>query len=210
MHTDTRQLWLAWANGEISDDAAQAIAEAHHRATPTSGTTGPFKNPRTAFPARRPQRSPDRQRSIERRRRLAMSGPMPPNLACQFTVGELAVLRIVANEAHQHGGCRLHLDAIAARAGVCRRLAQMAIRRAERLGLLSVTERRISAFRNDTNVVRVVDKAWVTWLDRGTGCKKIPRTGTNINRDRKVAKITRLGDHSGHRIACGPSSDGGS
>ena len=40
------------------------------------------------------QRSPDRQRSIERRRRTS-----------HFTTGELAVLRIVGDEVKAHGVC---------------------------------------------------------------------------------------------------------
>jgi hypothetical protein len=42
---------------------------------------------------------------------------LPPHLAGLLTTGELAMLRIIANEAQGHGGCRLHINAIAARAG---------------------------------------------------------------------------------------------
>jgi hypothetical protein len=52
-----------------------------------------------------------------------------------FTTGELAVLRIVGDEVRQHGACALYIDAIAARAGVCRTTAQNAIREAERSAL---------------------------------------------------------------------------
>ena len=52
-------------------------------------------------------------------------------------------------------GCvRLCIDAIAARAGVCRRLAQNAIRQAARLGLLTIQERRREGQKNLPNVVR--------------------------------------------------------
>ena len=60
---------------------------------------------------------------------------MPPALAARFTVGELAVLRIVGDEVRASGLCGLCIDAIAARAGVCRRTAQNAIRQAARLAL---------------------------------------------------------------------------
>ena len=66
---------------------------------------------------------------------------MPPQLACQFTTGELAALRIVADEARQHGGCRLHVDAIAARAGVGRTTVQNAITRPVAQGLLHLLGR---------------------------------------------------------------------
>jgi hypothetical protein len=122
--------------------------------------------------------------AIARRRHLAASGPMPPGLACKFTVSELAVLRIVGDEVRQHGHCARCVDEIAARAGVCRRMVQNAIREAARLGLLRVQERRREGRRNLPNVVRIVSKEWMTWLARGgqasrpsaeplIGCKKM-------------------------------------
>jgi ribosomal protein S25 len=67
---------------------------------------------------------------------------MPPALAARFTVGELAVLRIVGDEVRARKVCGLHLDAIAARTGVSRSTAKNAIREAKRLGLVEVQERR--------------------------------------------------------------------
>src|SRR3712207_2335810 len=92
---------------------------------------------------------------------------MPPALACKFTVSELAVLRIVGDEVRQHGHCARCVDEIAARAGVCRRMVQTAIREAARLGLLTVEERRHEGRRNLPNVVRIVSKQWTMWLARG-------------------------------------------
>jgi hypothetical protein len=97
---------------------------------------------------------------------------MPPNLACQFTVGELAALRIVANAAISSGGCRLHIDAIAAQAGVCRSTAQNALRAARRLGLITVQERRRRGMASLTNVVRIVSREWTAWIDRRGGVQK--------------------------------------
>jgi hypothetical protein len=97
---------------------------------------------------------------------------MPPQLACQFTVGELAALRIVADETRQHGGCRLHIDAIAARAGVCRTTAQNALRAARRLGLVHVQERRRRGMASLTNIVRIVSREWTAWI----GFKKLNTT----------------------------------
>src|SRR3712207_3823429 len=112
---------------------------------------------------------------------------MPPALACKFTVSELAVLRIVGDEVRQHGYCDRCVDEIAARAGVCRRMVQNAIREAARLGLLTVQERRREGRRNLPNVVRIVAKEWTNWLARGgqasrpfaeplIGCKKMRPT----------------------------------
>jgi hypothetical protein len=53
---------------------------------------------------------------------------MPPTLACRFTTGELAVLRIVADAVRDNGQCVKTIPELAARAGVCRTTAQNAIR----------------------------------------------------------------------------------
>src|SRR4051794_41752101 len=94
---------------------------------------------------------------------------MPPALACRFTVGELAVLRIVGDEVRQHGQCDRCVDELAARAGVCRSLVKNAIRTAARLGLLTVEERRRAGRRNLPNVVRIVSREWRGRRARGAG-----------------------------------------
>jgi hypothetical protein len=146
------------------------------------------------FPPRRLQRAPKRPVAIARRRHLAASGPMPPALACKFTVSELAVLRIVGDEVRQHGHCARCVDELAARAGVCRSMVKNAIRTAARLGLLTVEERRREGRRNLPNVVRIVSKEWTSWLARGgrssrphaeplIGCKKIHPTDSQDKKD---------------------------
>src|SRR3954470_23092034 len=118
---------------------------------------------------------------------------MPPALACKFTVSELAVLRIVGDEVRQHGRCDRCVDEIAARAGVCRRMVQNALREAARLGLITVEERRREGRRNLPNVVRIVAKEWTMWLARGgrssrpaaeplIGCKKLRPTDNQDKR----------------------------
>ena len=136
---DQRQLWLAWANDEVSDDDAQAAAEAAQLGGISPKVT--FKPALAAFSVRRPQRSPDRQRSIERRRMLAASGPMPPALAAKFTVSEQAVLKIVGDEHRHHGFCERSVPA-------------------ERLGLVHVEYRPLAPCRHDTNMVTAIDAAW--------------------------------------------------
>ena len=116
---------------------------------------------------------------------------MPPALACKFTVSELAVLRIIGDEVRQHGHCDRCVDEIAARAGVCRRMVQTAIREAARLGLLTIEERRREGRRNLPNVVRIVSKEWTSWLARAgrsgrpaaeplIGCKKLRPTDRTV------------------------------
>jgi hypothetical protein len=173
----SRQLWQAHAAGHIPDQDAQSLAERLHgrrsdsavaqgavfrlssSVTPANGQNAP-----RAFLRRPESKSPDRRGSIERRRRLAASGPMPPALACQYTVGQLAVLRIVGDEIHAKGTCDRSLAEIAARAGVCRKLAQLTMRMAARDGLVTIERRPRPGRKNLSNIVRIISQVWLTWL----------------------------------------------
>jgi hypothetical protein len=110
----------------------------------------------------------------------------------------LAVLRIIGDEVRQHGHCDRCVDELAARAGVCRRMVQNALREAARLGLVTVEERRREGRRNLPNVVRIVSKEWTTWLARGgrsrrspvapvIGCKKLRPTDKSYKTQRPSA-----------------------
>jgi hypothetical protein len=132
----SRQLWQAHAAGHIPDQDAQALAERlHARRSPTGSAPGELfrvqgghtpainQNAPAGLPARYriqrspEQRSPDRQASIKRRRQHAATGPLPLGLAANFTTGELAVLKIVADECLAHGVCDLSRNEIGSRAG---------------------------------------------------------------------------------------------
>ena len=194
----SRSIWQGLAAGAVADDDAQALAERlHARRGVLRGEIKPVGIPLgrpSIFPPRRLQRAPQRPVAIARRRHLAASGPMPPALACKFTVSELAVLRIIGDEVRQHGQCDRCVDELAARAGVCRRMVQNAIREAARLGLLTVEERRREGRRNLPNVVRIVSKEWTSWLARGgrssrpkaeapIGCKNLRPTDSRDKKD---------------------------
>src|SRR4051812_25539897 len=195
----SRSIWQSLAAGAVADDDAQALAERlHARRGVLRGEIKPVGIPLgrpSIFPPRRLQRAPQRPVAIARRRHLAASGPMPPGLACKFTVSELAVLRIVGDEVRQHGHCDRCVDELAARAGVCRRMVQNAIREAARLGLLTIEERRRDGRRNLPNVIRIISKEWMSWLARGgqasrpqadplIGCKKMRPTDSSYKTQR--------------------------
>jgi hypothetical protein len=103
---------------------------------------------------------------------------MPPSLACKFTVGELAALRIVSDEVREKGHCDRTLAEIAARAGVCRSIAKNAIRAAAAMGLLTIQERRREGQKNLPNLVRVVSREWQTWIKRGGQAAGFPTSKT--------------------------------
>lgn len=178
-------LWKGFAAGALSEVEAEELStliearKAVCSATDRMSFAGPaLRVARLA--TLKPQRPPVRSAAIERRRRLAASGPMPPALAARFTTGELAVLRILADEFRDRGSCALCLDAIAARAGVSRSLAKGAIRQARRLGMVEVQERRRTGAKSLPNVVTVVDREWLAWIARGKriGGRNQPTTET--------------------------------
>ena len=190
-----RTVWQRWGTKEVTDEQAQALAEAiearkrevrgidtvaqraPHVAALAKGQGRPSHFP----PKRKVSRSPDRRASIERRRLLAASGPMPPQLASQFTTGELAVLRLVADEARAKRHCMLTLGELAARAGVGITTARNAIHEAAGHGYLTIEERRCDKRPNLSNVVRVVSREWLVWIERGR---------RNSSADREKAKAS--------------------
>src|SRR5918994_7572849 len=140
----SRAIWQGLSAGAVGDDNAQNLAERlHARRSVLRGEIKPVGIPPgrpSIFPLRRPQRAPARPVAIARRRHLAASGPMPPSLACKFTVAELAVLRIIADEVREQGCCDRTLAELAARAGCSRTKAQDAIREAPCLAFLTVQD----------------------------------------------------------------------
>jgi hypothetical protein len=175
-----RLTWRAHAEGQLADAEAEAVGEALQRRRKAFGQGRGLPPSRAVLglprAARRAPRSPDRQASIERRRRQAMSGVVPAKIAASFTMAELAVLTVVARQCQRTGVCVLHIDAIAALAGTCRTTVKRAFRQARLLGLLLVKERRIPGRKSLTNVVTIVSKDWLGWLRLGIGGQMRPTT----------------------------------
>jgi hypothetical protein len=167
----SRQVSLALGAGTLADDQAQHLYElvqsrrGQGRPGPLSRHTTTVKHYRIA---RSPeQRSPDRRASIRRRREHAATGPLPPNLAAGFTTGELAVLKVVADECLAHGACDRSRNELAARAGVSLTVVKLAVRLAELDGLISVQRRPRSGRKHLTNIIRIIRAEWLDWLAKG-------------------------------------------
>ena len=122
---------------------------------------------RSIFPERVYQPIADLPASRKRARQLAASGPLPPGLAVSFSVSHLAALRIVADEVARTGTCRLHVEEIAARAGISRRSVQYALRAAEAEGLLVAKERPRKGEPHMTNLIHVTKPEWAAWIQKG-------------------------------------------
>src|SRR3954454_304740 len=115
-------LWKACAAGQVSEAEAAALSEAIElkRALPP-----PQKPVQRRFSSR--PRSPA---SLERRRRWAASGALPPQLAARFTLAEQAVLSVIAAEHRKRGDCRLTNKEVADVAGVSITTVKNALRAA--------------------------------------------------------------------------------
>ena len=118
------------------------------------------------FPRRRPSRSPDKQASCDRRHRLAYSGVMPHHLAGRLTPGDMAVMRVVADEYRRLGCCELSRDEVAARAGVCPMTVRRAMNKARNQCLIRIDERPVHGRKHLTNLVQIISHEWLKWLRR--------------------------------------------
>ena len=206
----TAAMWRAYNEGQITEPEAEDLSlliEARR----TCADIGLPTPDRIGSPVRRSVGSrPRTGASMERRRRWAASGRLPPGLATRFTLAEQAVLALVAAETARRGDCRLAVGHIAAVAGLSETTVRNALKEARRLGLVTVEERRVTGFRNDTNITRIVSAEWIGWLRlarkgdpqsklgsctrvsamKGGGCKSPNRTHTQVLRSGK----TRLAD----------------
>lgn len=156
-------VWRAFAAGAISEEDAQQLAEeiAVRKAIPAAPPAPRRVGSRPRSPA-----------SMERRRAWAASSWLPPRIAARFTPAEQAALGVVLAEIAMTGRSELCHGAVAGRAGVSVSTVKRAMAEARRLGLVLVEERRISRFRNDTNVVTILSAELRTWVaTRGRGLR---------------------------------------
>src|SRR3954464_2970206 len=99
LHTVSALLWKAYAAGQVSEAEVQGLSDLieARRALPA---------PQKAVQRRLGSR-PRSPAHMERRRRWAASGCLPPALAARFTLAEQAALAVVAAEHRRRGDCRL-------------------------------------------------------------------------------------------------------
>jgi hypothetical protein len=166
-----RQVSRALGGDNLTDDqAGQLYGLIHVRraAAPARSLAASTPTPGRSYIQRSPeQRSPDRRASLLRRRQHAATGPLPSNLAANFTTGELAALKIVADEFLAHGACYISRNEIGARAGVSQSVVKRALRLAARLTMISVLHRPRSGRKHLTNIIRIIRAEWLVWLDKG-------------------------------------------
>jgi hypothetical protein len=164
------------------------------------------------FTPRQRPRSPDRQASRDRRRRLGGSSALPDTLRHHYTEGQRSVLCIIAGEVKHHGVCDLPIDKIAALAGVCRTTVQTTLHEARRLNHIRITERPVPGRKNLPNLVEITSPEWRTWINRGPtahrpiGSKTVNLVSTTKNT--ATRKKEEFEQRSG-RMALSPPPRGG-
>src|SRR4051794_19231667 len=180
-------LWRAYGAGHVSEAEASALSEAIEARRALPAPQKPVQ--------RRSGSRPRSGASMERRRRWAASGRLPPQIASRFTLAEAAVLAVVTVEAVKRGDCRLTHEHVAALAGVSKSTVKATMRRARDLGLVTITERRSSAWRNLPNIVAIISREWQAWMRLvrrdtapGGGVKSATPTNTEVlGKDRQRA-----------------------
>ncbi len=184
----SHDVWKAHFAGHIDDATAQGFAEQIEARKPKRTEPTSF-----APPVVKPQRSPDKQASIERRRRLARASPVPPELVGEFTTCEHAVMTILVGEIQKHGVCSRFMDAIAALAGTCRTVVRNTLNKARKFNLLQREERRRRGCKSLTNLIRIVSPVWRQWL-AFIGRRKLRSTTDKVSGIVKAGGVEGFGE----------------
>ena len=104
----SRSIWQGVTAGAVADDDAQALPSA---STPAGASYAAISSRWAFHPAGRRSSRPGGCKGLPSARWRSPAaapgrlGSDAAALACKFTVGELAVLRIVGDEVRQHGHC---------------------------------------------------------------------------------------------------------
>jgi hypothetical protein len=196
----SQTVWQAWAAGHIDDGQAQAFADriAERRKAFVPERITAFRKAAAAKPV---QRSPDKQRSIERRRRLAKAAPIPSEFVDRFTICEAASVAVIAGEIARKGCCDWFLAKIAALAGTCKSVVRSAVKKARACGLWFSTERRRAGYKSETNLIRALSKAWGAFLRRWIGFKKKNSTTLEDTQDRPSEPVDSPKEAFGNGVA---------
>src|SRR3954465_3363152 len=109
LHTVSGLLWKAYAAGQVTEAQAFELSDLIESRRALPAAQKPIQRRLGSRP-----RSPA---SMERRRRWAASGCLPPALAARFTLAETAVLAVIAAKMLKHSHCTLTIGHIAALAG---------------------------------------------------------------------------------------------
>ena len=152
------------------------------RAWPAPGSPSPSPLRSCPAPANPAETTLPKWVRLQPARRVSFAAAatwVPSPIHTAFTEGELAVLSTIARtcQGSRDRSCTWPVARIAGVAGVCHRLAQMAVQKARRMGLILWQERPRRGARSDTNVIEIIDPAWYSHLETKArkNRKKLPK-----------------------------------
>ncbi|WP_137131524.1 hypothetical protein [Rhizobium sp. FY34] len=180
--------------------ATKPVTQAHQRQALSVSTERAMKA------AARARLTPEqRSKAIERRRKWAGGGSMPPDVRAGYSEAERAALAVIADACRRKGFCDLCLDEIGRIAGVSRTSVQNAIRKARsrERSQISVRERPQQGGKSLTNVIKIVCASWIGWIKRAIGFKRLNTSETGDNNS--LSEYNRNGKRALERVKAEPA-----
>jgi hypothetical protein len=95
---------------------------------------------------------------------------------------------------------RSNVDELAARAGRCRSIAKRAVRFAEAIGLISVLRRPRSGRKHLPNLIRIMRRDWIDWLNKGNRRAYAAKVCARAKPDFQLVSLMRRGQARGVNI----------
>jgi hypothetical protein len=178
-----RLLWVQHGNGYLTDFEADELSKRIQalRGSPGGFVTAIGSAAASAVVAAKRARRVKSADARDRMRSAAFGGWLPRTLAAMFTIGELAVLSVIAREVAARGFCDLHVGTIAYRAGVSVRTVRNARHLAVERGVITCHQRGNSK-NGLANVVRIVSREWLSWVAKRAPAKGGKMTPPCLNR----------------------------
>lgn len=159
------ELWALFGKGLLTDDHASYLEEIIQARLKPPASPPPATGPKIRAPESQVGSRPRGDGSLARRRQNIAIGLLPDGFLCGRRWGFFAVLSVIAQAYLGRGRCELHVEAIGAKAGYCATTVRAAIAWARDQGWVTIEHRRRpGALRNDANLIRIIDPAWIKWL----------------------------------------------
>lgn len=179
-------LWVQHGNGYLTNDEADELNARIYalRKSPGGFVTAIGGAAASVVVAAKRARRVKSADARDRMRSAAFGGWLPRTLAAMFTIGELAVLSVIAREVAARGFCDLHVGSIAYRAGVSVRTVRNARHAAVERGLVTCHWRGTSK-NGLANIIRIVSREWLAWIAKRSPAKAgrmTPPCNTTVNK----------------------------
>lgn len=192
-----KNMWVDYAAGKITEEAAERITRAVERRRSVLRTNTNKKRNTPLLDALKRSKLPVRPDRIQHRRKVAYCGALPGHIAAKFTIGQIAALSIIIAQVKSTGRCELYVGQIAAMAGCCSRVVQIAITEAQRQGLIVIERRPRAGKSNLSNVIKIIDLSLIAWMKRGNAHKQLHWVNISTYNNTRLINSVRI-SHKQH------------